>query len=399
MQRVSLFGYGKTTKALAKHFPACTYYDDNVNKPFKDDLGNSVKPPRDFNPTRSDLQIPSPGMNPNHPLIKNAHNLISEYDYFSKNMPFSIWISGTNGKTTTTQMMGTLLEDRDAIIGGNVGIPLGDLDPNKKIWILESSSYTLHYTNIASPNVYILLPISPDHLSWHGNFDEYIKAKLKPLLRMKEGELAIIPKEYESYLPSSAFIKSYESVTDLAQQFDIDMSKINFKGGFLLDALLALCVEKSLFDTISYNKINAFTLEKHRQERIEDNQGRIWINDSKGTNIDATQAALDAYSDKKIYLILGGDDKGVELTPLFESLQKVDVEIYAIGANEERLIKYAHKFNIKCNQSSTIERAVKEIDSKLDKKSIALLSPAAASFDQFKSYEERGDTFRSLVKM
>ncbi len=89
-------------------------------------------------------------------------------------------------KTTTTQMIAHLFSDKNAKDGGNIGIPLVDI-PKSKIWILESSSFTLHYTKIATPDIYLLLPIKPDHISWHGGFEEYKRAKLSPIARMKEG--------------------------------------------------------------------------------------------------------------------------------------------------------------------------------------------------------------------
>jgi len=173
MQRVSLFGYAKTTKALAKKIANVIFYDDKCIKPFRDADGFMVKPSHEFDPKYSQLEIPSPGIPPSNQLIQKAQNLISEYDYFAKSDALSIWISGTNGKTTTTQMMQHLLKDKNSQEGGNIGTPLADLRSDAAIWILESSSFTLHYTNIAKPNIYVLLPLSPDHLSWHGTMEEY----------------------------------------------------------------------------------------------------------------------------------------------------------------------------------------------------------------------------------
>jgi UDP-N-acetylmuramoylalanine--D-glutamate ligase len=130
-------------------------------------------------------------------MVKKANNIQSDYDLVYKDMPFSIWISGTNGKTTTTQMCQYLLKDKGSVCGGNIGTPVTLLDKNAPIWILETSSFTFHYTNIAKPNLYILLPISEDHITWHGSFEEYKKAKLKPLDMMLEGEIAIIPEEFK----------------------------------------------------------------------------------------------------------------------------------------------------------------------------------------------------------
>jgi len=402
---ITLFGYGLTTKAIAKHYGPSTFYDDNITKPFKDDNQNSLRPSREFNAKYSQLEVPSPGMPPKHPLIQQAKNLMSEYDlflgtrspYVLEKKPFNIWISGTNGKTTTTQMLQHLLAEKGSLAGGNIGTPLAELDKEAPIWILETSSFTLHYTDEATPNIYLLLPIAPDHLSWHGNYEEYYKAKLKPLSTMREGEVAIVPKAFKD-VETDAFLITYESGEELAAYFGIDTDQVKFKGAFLLDAIMAMGVEKVLYDTIDYVKMNTFELDPHRQEELHDAQGRLWVNDTKATNIDATLAALERYQDQPIHLILGGDDKGVALEPLFEALSKYDLHIYTLGSNEDRLNNLAKKHKINYTSSSSIEQAVNDIAKNLHKSSVALLSPAASSLDQFPSYAVRGERFKEAVK-
>lgn len=396
MQKVSLFGYGKTTKAIAKKVKNAVFYDDKVSKPFKDENGFMVKPSSEFDPKYSNLEIPSPGIPPNNPLIQKANNLMSEYDYFSKGAPLSIWISGTNGKTTTTQMMQHLLKDKGSQEGGNIGTPLADLDVNANMWILETSSFTMHYTNIAKPNIYVLLPLSPDHISWHGSMQEYVEAKLKPLHSMKEGEVAIIPDEYKN-TKTKAHIISYKNEEELATYFDIDTNKVNFKGAFLADALLAMAVDKILFDRIDYEKINSFVLDPHRQEELRDIKKRLWVNDTKATNIDASIAALNRYKDSYIHLILGGDDKGVELDELFNYLQNIDVKIYNIGSNKDKLSRLAQTYKVEFELCENIQDAVIKIDNNLQENEVSLLSPAASSLDEFSSYAQRGDIFKELV--
>jgi len=243
---VSLFGYGKTTKALAKVIKDAVFYDDKCLKPFRDEDGFMVKPSNAFNPKYSYLEIPSPGIPPSNPLIKRSKNLISEYDYFRDAKPLKVWISGTNGKTTTTQMMQHLLATKGSLCGGNIGTPLAELNTEAKIWILETSSFTLHYTNKASPNIYVLLPLSPDHISWHTSMKEYVDAKLKPLSLMKEGEIAIVPEIYKD-TPTDAHLITYKDEVSLAKYFGIDASKVKFQGAFLADALLAMAVEENFF--------------------------------------------------------------------------------------------------------------------------------------------------------
>jgi UDP-N-acetylmuramoylalanine--D-glutamate ligase len=398
MNKPTLFGYGLTTKAIAKKLGGeCIFFDDKAQKPYRDQDNNQIIPSNLFDPLKSKLEVTTPSFKPTHPLIQKANNLISEYDFFAQDMPFSIWISGTNGKTTTTQMLGHLLEKRGALTGGNIGTPLAELNTDAPIWILESSSFTLHHTNIASPNIYILLPITPDHLDWHGTAKQYEADKLKPLLTMKEGELALIPKGLN--LPQTdAFLVEYDSTQFLENYFDIDSSKINFKSAFLEDALLALAVTKTLFDEIDYDTINSFKLDNHRQEETRDIRGRLWVNDSKATNLDATIQAIKGYSDKFIRLIIGGDDKGANLSPLFELLRDKELKLYIIGANSNRLANFANKYNIKFNLSKTLENAVNSISKERDQNDVALLSPAAASYDQFNSYKHRGEEFFKFIK-
>ncbi|MEA3228355.1 MAG: Mur ligase family protein, partial [Campylobacterota bacterium] len=276
MRRVSLFGYGATTKAIAKLIPDAIFYDDKCSKPFSDENGYKIKPSSEFNPNYSDLEITSPGIPPFNPLIKQAKNLISEYDYFTDTKALQVWISGTNGKTTTTQMMQHLLKDKGSQEGGNIGTPVAELNPDANIWILETSSFTMHYTNIAKPNIYILLPLTPDHLSWHGDMEQYIQSKLKPITMMQEGEIAIIPHKYRD-IKTDAYIITYQNNEDIAREFEIDINQVNFQGAFLSDALLAMAVDKIVFDRVDYEKINSFTLDPHRQEELRDFKNRLWV--------------------------------------------------------------------------------------------------------------------------
>lgn len=394
----TLFGYGLTTKAIAKKLGGgCTFFDDNIKEPTIDEEGNKLFPSYLFDPEQSTLEVTTPSLKPNHPLIRSAKHLLSEYDYFQEVMPFSIWISGTNGKTTTTQMLTHLLEKRGALSGGNIGTPLADLSTDASIWVLESSSFTLHHTRTASPDIYLLLPITPDHLDWHETAEQYAADKLRPLLTMREGELALVPKGLN--LPKTdAYVVEYDSNAFLETYFKLDASKLQYKGAFLQDALLALAITKVLFDETDYDLMNNFILDAHRQEELYDAQHRLWVNDSKATNLDATIQAVKGYADQKIHLILGGDDKGVDLSPLFKSIKPLELTLYIIGANSDKLLQLSKTYNIDAVACSTIDVAIKKISEVLGKDDVALLSPAAASFDQFKSYKHRGDTFKELVK-
>lgn len=392
----SLFGYGLTTKALARS-GGWDIYDDKFKEISKDKYGNLLLPIDKFDPHKSTLEIPSPGFPKTHKLVKIAKHLISEYDYFADTMPTSVWISGTNGKTTTTKMAQFLLEKYGSNMGGNVGNPLANLDKNAKIWILETSSFTLHYTKFATPDIYILLPITPDHISWHGSMQEYEKAKLKPLLTMKEGSVAILPKKYKN-LQSLAQILFYDDERDLEKICNIKSSDLIFKTPFLLDALMALCIEKILFDTADFELLNKFIIENNKLEEIYDKFNRLWVNDTKATNIDAALQAFKRYKNFKIHAIIGGDDKGVDLSEIFKILSKQDAIVYAIGSNTDKIMDLCVKFNIRANRCEFLNIAVKQISKTLQTKNeVGLLSPACASLDQFSSYAQRGDEFKKFI--
>ena len=380
--KIRILGKGITALALKDKYPNATLYDD---KDFENYDLQSDEP-----------TIVSPGIPPHNNMVLKSKNILSDYDLFEDIIPFSVWISGTNGKTTTTQMCQHLLKEYNSVCGGNIGIPLSHMDEKAPIWILETSSFTLHYTNKSKPNIYLLLPISEDHITWHGSFKEYQDAKLKPLTLMNENEIAIIPEEFKD-IKTNAQVITYKNSDDLCEYFKIDKSKIKFKEPFLLDAILAMCVQKIVFDEINYDLINEFIIDKHKVEEFKDKKNRLWIDDSKATNVDATINALVPYINNDIHIILGGDDKGANLKPLFENIKDLDIYVYAIGSNTNKIVDYCNEYKIKVESCTYLNIAVEKMDKNLTINSIGILSPAAASLDQFKSYAHRGDEFKNLV--
>lgn len=379
-----VLGKGLTGQAVKKRFPDSILYDES-------DFESA------YDKSSDGLTVVSPGIPPFNSMVQQSNNIISDYDLFSKSMPFSIWISGTNGKTTTTQMIQHLLQSHGSICGGNIGTPVCELDNNVNIWILETSSFTLHYTAMAKPNLYILLPISEDHISWHGSFEEYQKAKLKPLDFMKEGEIAVIPEAFKDY-PTKAYKVTYRCSDDLCEEFNINKEQIHFNEPFVMDAILALSCQRIIFDEVDYEQMNTFSVDKHKVEEFRDTHNRLWIDDSKATNVDATLNAMISYKSKKILLILGGDDKGADLMPLFKKLSSYDIELFNIGTNYERLNQLCIENKLEYTSCKTLEKAVLKINEKHHENTVAMLSPAAASLDQFRSYRERGEQFKLFVR-
>jgi len=144
--------------------------------------------------------------------------------------------------------------------------------------------------------------------------------------------------------------------------------------------------EKSLID---------FKIDSHKIEEFKDKNGKLWVDDSKATNVDATINAIRKYKNKNIALILGGDSKGQNLTPLFDEIKDYNITLYLIGKDMPLFEKLAKQYKIKHYLNKTLENAVKEI--KKTNFDVALLSPASASLDQFNSYKERGEVFKKLV--
>ncbi len=421
MKRLSFFGYGKTTRAIARVLGGgFDFFDDRFERPFVDDGGNRIHPSADFDPSASALEILTPSIRPNSPLLQAASFPLSEYDLFlsdrwierldpsiRRTLPAAlfalprkrrtVWISGTNGKTTTTGMITHLLSSRGAQSGGNIGTPLADLDPQSPLWILETSSFTLHHTRFASPDVYVLLPITPDHIDWHGSEEAYTADKLSPLVRMKEGEAALIP---AALTPphTPAWVIPYREVSELGQRFGFDPDALRYKGAFLEDAALALSVSRILFDDADTEALNRFGLEPHRQQEIVDAKGRLWVNDSKATNLDAALKAIETYRDRPIHLIAGGDDKGVDMEPLIRRLAQTGATLYAIGSNDRRLEALAKAHGVPVYAFATLDEALRALEPRLKAGEVALLSPAASSLDQYPSYAKRGEEFLDFVR-
>lgn len=509
---ISVFGYGVTSKPFVEFINSlgktCAIYDDRFEAISSDECGNSLLPPSAFDESKSSLEFISPGILPTHRYFSKARNPIGEYDYAYELMSAndfvlkSIWISGTNGKTTTTQMLTYLLEDFGALCGGNIGTPLTTLalkhaqvldstpknppykedyqnnaqekkeknapkDSKKEpFWVLESSSFAMHYSHIATPQIYLLLPLSQDHISWHSGYEGYIEDKLRVLSRMGKDTCALLPQELKSHKIVQEYIHKakskgaifYENSSDLAKFLGIELDSIPFGEPFLLDALVALSgavlaqkmglLEDFVDSNCAYflEKLKSFHIGAHRieefyepykQNNAKSNLQWLWVDDSKGTNTDATLKAFVRYKGKRIYALLGGDDKGADIEPIFALIadgfckKNSFVKIFAIGSNEKKILSLAQKYGIPAFACQNLKNAMKHIKSEREKDLIkfsddfaseaksaqkdteknakqdskadfiasfvGLLSPAAASLDQFRSYKERGELFKKYA--
>ena len=297
-----------------------------------------------------------------------------------------IWVSGTNGKTTTTQMLESILSPFGARAGGNIGTPLITLyEQNAPLWILETSSFALHYTKTATPSIYALLPLSPDHISWHNGFENYVCDKLSPLARMGVDSVAILPSALRDHRLCQGFLGEaifYTDSSDL-RAYLLDnglgdalkqnaLDSLPFFEPFLLDAYIALCCAFALSrqcPSITASgfipTLAGFTIGAHRMEEFYVRAfGESWlfVDDSKGTNTDATLQAITRYKDRALFLILGGDDKGADCTEIFTLLQHIQkAQIFTIGSNEPKLLDLAARHSVKAHKCGTLDCAMEKI--------------------------------------
>ncbi|MDR1511578.1 MAG: UDP-N-acetylmuramoyl-L-alanine--D-glutamate ligase [Endomicrobium sp.] len=375
----------------------------------------------------SDIIIKSPGINLNIPILKKARRknikIISELAFSLENSKYRkiIAITGTNGKTTTTDLISKIVKatHKDSIVSGNIGYPLSykALKTTRNTFItIELSSYQLEDTPYFKPNVSILLNVFPDHLEHHKTINAYIKAKENILINQKFRDFAIINYDNQicrkiskktkakiiffskNYIKNGVFYKNGDIVINIKDKNVVIKPKINIIGMHNIENILAATAVTYILGTSSSiieKIISKYKGVKHRIEFIRTLNGVNYYNDSKSTNVDSTRVALESFN-KDILLIMGGRDKGSAYTPIKELIKQRVKSILLIGEASNKIKKDLGNCTtfIHCND---IENAVKQVFKIAVGGDTVLLSPACASFDQFKNFEERGEVFRKVV--
>ncbi len=342
----------------------------------------------------------------------------------------NIGITGTNGKTTTTQLVSKVLESgqRNTAVAGNIGLPLCSiLDQTRSLdfLTLEVSSYQLETTQFYRPSIGILLNLAPDHQDRHGSFDEYCRIKARLFQNQQPHDWGIIQSEAMAKLRSLGVRMPGKLITFSAENRRADVfldrglliSRVEGWSGPLLNMadcelsgphnaeniMAALLVGRVLRIPLDAMKqaIQTFKVPAHRGEMVREVNGVKYINDSKATNPHATAQALRALPSAKagepnVWLIAGGEDKGLQhhdLGPLIS--QKVKGAIL-IGKSRERM-RAAWSLFAPCQLCDDLVEAVGVAASKALPSDVVLLSPACASLDMFKNFEHRGEVFRKAV--
>jgi len=376
-----------------------------------------------------DLIVVSPGVPVDaEPLVQAralGQPVIGEIELASQFLPGPIVaITGSNGKTTTTTLVGEIIvaSGFKTLVGGNIGtaaISLAEKATPETAIVLEVSSFQLETIRTFRPKVAVVLNVTPDHLDRHRTFAAYVDAKARIFENQQGDDFAVLNADdptcidlakrtraqvfwfsRELDVESGAFVRDGQVVfrRNGSPQTMLAISEIPLKGSHNLENVLAAVCAGRLMgcepEKIRGAVIN-FKAVEHRLEYVATIGGVEYYNDSKATNVDATIKALQSFP-ANIHLILGGKDKGSDYTLLNNLLRERVKSVYSIGAAAEKIQSHI-KGTTQIVSSGTIEAAVKQASAAAQPGDVVLLAPACASFDQFQSYEHRGRVFKELV--
>lgn len=381
----------------------------------------------------ADLIIPSPGIDTNFPLLQEAAKrnipLLSEIEIaFSLiNAELIIAITGTNGKSTTTSLIGEIFRkaEKDVLVGGNIGIPFSDLVNKVKkntVLILEISSFQLERIKTFNPHIGIILNITPDHLERHKKMDIYAGIKADLFKNQTSADFCILNGEdpycvkiakriksqiiffsRKNQLKKGVFIKEEKIFFDLKGIFydflPLSISSIKLPGMHNLENILAastVAIVAGIKPEIIGETLKSFCGLEHRLEFVKKIKGVKYINDSKATNVSSTLVAIESFP-SEIILIMGGRDKGSGYLPL-KKLIREKVKLLIVLGEAGDLIKEQLSGVAEIIKVSGVRDAVEVAYKNSDRHDIVLFSPGCSSYDQFKNFQERGRFFKSEVE-
>ncbi len=380
---------------------------------------------------RQDLIVVSPGVPLNTPELAQVKSfglpVIGELELAACFLKGKILaITGSNGKTTTTALVGEILEKAGfpSLVGGNIGVPVVALidQSTDETWsVLEVSSFQLESTEQFHPAIAVILNITPDHLDRHGSFENYALAKERIFAAQNEHDCLVLnadnaraaqaaarsaAKVYffsvEHPVDQGAWVEDgslvYRAGKDEPIEKVMPLHTVPLKGAHNIENVLAAVCAARLAGASSEQirtAVEAFQAVEHRLEYVATINGVEFYNDSKATNVDATAKAVAAFS-TGIHLILGGKDKNSDYTQLAELLRAHVRAIYTIGSAAAK-IESELRGVVSILSCETLDKAVNAAASDARPGEVVLLAPACSSFDQFENYEHRGRVFKELV--
>jgi len=349
-----------------------------------------------------DLLVKSPGVPPAAPLVTAARErgttVWSEVELGSRLLANPIaGITGTNGKTTTTELLGAIFHaaGREAAVAGNVGRPLTSLDGAlaEGAWIVcELSSFQLEDIEDFRPRIAVLLNLTPDHLDRHETLEDYRAAKLRIFENQLPSDVAVVPRGFGP-VPGEARRVEFAFDDPLPAEPAIpgDHNRENAA------AATAAARAAGVPDEAIAAGLAGFDGVPHRLELVRELNGIRFVNDSKATNPEAAEQALSAYP-PGIRLILGGSRKGIPFAALARRARAAGVaQAYLIGESADEIAEALAAQGVRFTYSRDLETAVRDAYGEAEPGEVVLLSPACASYDQFRDFEERGNRFRELV--
>ena len=380
----------------------------------------------------ADVIMKSPGIPDKAPIIKKAHEkgiaVISEIEFASQYTDsLIVGITGSNGKTTTTLLTYHIFKEAGLQVGlgGNIGYSFAELvaTKNPPYYVLEISSFQLDGIEHFAPHIAVLLNITPDHLDRYDyKFENYINSKFRIAMNQTENDYLIydtddevitqwlsihtiksklIPFSIEKELPQGAFLKDNKIYIMLENQTtEIDVEEISLRGKHNIKNTMAASVAARLVNIRNNSlreSLKGFKGAPHRLEEVKVVDGVTYVNDSKATNVNSVFYALDTIKTPIVWIV-GGQDKGNDYNSLLPYVHEKVRAIVCLGVDNTPIIQSFHNTIGTLVETRSMDEAVKLAQGFAQEGDTVLLSPACASFDLFKNYEERGDLFKAAVQ-
>jgi UDP-N-acetylmuramoylalanine--D-glutamate ligase len=378
--------------------------------------------------------IKSPGVPGDAAAIVAAHRraltVIGELELGWRMLPNElIAVTGTNGKTTTVELVGHLHRKAGlaVAVAGNVGTALSAFadpararDASDATIVCEASSFQLEDATAFAPDAAVLLNLSPDHLDRHGSFDSYRTAKLSVFSRQGDDDVAVLPcdlgvdlrelgsgaRELCFGAGSGAALREREGALwwQHASEPLLSLDELSLRGAHNVQnamAAAAVCLARGMEPEAVRAGLRDFPGVAHRLEEVACREQVLYVNDSKATNVASTLVALRAFAPfegrPRVHLILGGQGKGQDFGSLRAEVSRACRAAYVIGEDAERIAGALAAADVPLRRCEDLERATAAAGEAARAGDVVLLSPACASFDQFTDFEARGERFRELA--
>lgn len=434
MKKVLVYGLGVTgissVKALDKLGYDVYTYDKN-KKNIKELEGYNYSPISDskINDLKVDFVIKSPGIKPSDEVVRileKDNEIISDIEASERLFADKekIAITGTNGKTSTTSMVAHIINEcgKNAYTVGNIGEGiLWQMYEKKGVFVEELSSFQLHDTSKYKPHIGAILNIKEDHIDWHGSFEDYIDSKLKLAANQNENDFLVINHEDEITMKHKEDFKAqiyefsslnevnkglylkdniiYLTDKDIKDREVLDVRDLSVIGRHNYENVMAAILLTYLYGIALEDIVKAiktFRSISHRIEYVRTLSGIDFYNDSKGTNVDSSVKAIESFN-RPIIIIAGGYDKHIDYTDFVKAFKKNGKLMVLMGETKYKLKELCEKHEVNYILVDDMKEAINTAYKKGEEKDVVLLSPASASWDMYKSYEIRGDEFKTLV--